>query len=382
MEKNRHKEDKLKVGILTFHKAYNYGACLQTYALQKAIDKFGFLSEVIDYQNQHFFEIHKISRFCRVKYIFQNIPLLFKPMALFGKLRFFLDLKIKYIKYDNFIKNNLKLSSAVKREELEKLNPAFDYFVTGSDQVWNLALSQGDTSYMLDFVEDNRKKKSYAASFGKDVHLNIDLHIYDKYLTQYSKLLVREKSAQDILKINGLQSEITLDPVLLHSNFFWNKIISKNNKFASQKYVVMYFIQKQKNAYEIAQKIGNDCGIKILNINNNNFAEQYENVTNLNNLWPVDFLAVLANAEHIITTSFHGLAFSLLFNKSVYYELSKDKENTNIRLEYLASLVWIKNREIKSGYTYDTSPIIWKNINKILETERAKSLRLLLSAFR
>lgn len=336
----------IKVGILTYLRAYNYGACLQAYGLQQALKKLWKYSEVIQYNDLQLKKNYK-SIFHSKKYL-KLFRFLLKPILIY-------KIKLKYTKFDNYISKKITLSKdKINKNQLKELNSYYDYFITWSDQIWNFNINNKDTSYLLDFVTKNRKKISYAASFWKKYQESWEMDLYRRYLSQYSHISVREKCGKDIIHKIGCTGEVHIDPVLLHDREFWLAEIDKI-PYIGGDYIVTYYIQRPTKSYDIAKKIAQEKKYKLIHIGNNNFWGKYDAV--LNHLWPTEFLNVLANAKHIITTSFHGLAFAIIFQKNFHYELSQDNTNTNARLENLIKLLNLERREITPNYQFDSKDI-------------------------
>ena len=146
----------MKIGIMTFHRAINYGAVLQTYALQKYLNDSGYDAEVIDYRCDHMENFYKILS-VKNKSIKQVIR---------GLLNFIYVYK-KKSRFYGFLDQNVKISSKIyDKSNIGESNNEYDKFITGSDQVFNYACSQFDKNYFLEFVKNYDKKYSYAASFG------------------------------------------------------------------------------------------------------------------------------------------------------------------------------------------------------------------------
>ena len=148
----------MKVGILTFHRATNYGAVLQAFALKRAIEKKGHSADVVDYRNQKIESLYEYKGF-------------FAQKGLKNKIRFVLRVnegKRRRIKFDKFRSEFLGLESAVvyTKDNIDLANSVYDTFFVGSDQVCNPGAHDFDKNFYLDFVSDNSKKRSYAASFG------------------------------------------------------------------------------------------------------------------------------------------------------------------------------------------------------------------------
>ena len=202
----------MKVGIITFHRAINYGAILQAYALKKKIDELGNVTKVIDYVNL------KEEKACKI--INTN-----SLKSFIGSLLKFRFKKRKDIKFVDFRKKYLNLTPVVgTKGALKELNAQFNVFITGSDQVWNYNIIGGDMTYLLDFANEG-KKNSYAASFGV-------INIEEKYKRQYSDLLnsftniaVREDAGAKIIReLCHKEVPVVLDPTLLLDAFEWMRL--------------------------------------------------------------------------------------------------------------------------------------------------------------
>ncbi len=164
----------MKVGVITFHRAINYGAVLQTYALQKALKGLGFDSEVIDYRCDHMEELYKLIGGFSTKSVKQNIRSFMNYFPAKRKMKSFRSL----------VNENMKLSPVYDSATINQSNERYDIFITGSDQVFNYACSDFDKNYFLSFVDDEQKINSYAASFGIS-----DIPV--EYRAEYARLLSR-----------------------------------------------------------------------------------------------------------------------------------------------------------------------------------------------
>lgn len=137
----------MKVGILTFHRAINYGAVLQTFALQKVLSRYC-ECEVIDYRCKYIENLYKPFNISKDRFIRSLISTILK----------YRSRKIKMIKFYKFLDNNVKLSPSFNKSDLKNIEDNYDVFITGSDQVWNNSCAGFDKTYFLDFVSDKRKK--------------------------------------------------------------------------------------------------------------------------------------------------------------------------------------------------------------------------------
>lgn len=248
-------------------------------------------------------------------------------------------------------------------------------FITGSDQVWNLNIHEGDTSYMLDFVVDSRKKGSYAASFGYSEIPEKFKETTKKCLKDFYYYNVREKEGKDILyNLIGRESQVVVDPTLLLEKNDYSNIIKETN-FKGQ-YIFIYNLTQSPSLIKFAKDFAENKGLKVVCINTNHKKE--EGCININDASPQEFLGYLKNSEYVVTSSFHGMIFSLIFNKQFFYELNNKKSNNNSRLINLARLLGIEDREIKLEKSFEMyTPINYDEVNKIIKIEQQISLGVL-----
>lgn len=321
----------MKVGITTFHRARNYGAVLQTYALQKALENLNIESDVIDY---------------RENAIDLNYKLLSKKSAkkFIRDIAYFPILNKKYKKIENFVNNNIKLSEKkpTNLEELKKLENDYDTFITGSDQVWNYRLTKWDEGYFLNFVSNNKKKNSYAASFGLNEIPEKEKEKYKMMLKDYNYISVREEQGTKIVK-NLINNEVTqdVDPTLLIRKNEWESIA----KLPKEKdYILIFVMQKNKSIFEFAEKLAQKTNCEIIYIADSlkkRIKGKYKYTVS-----PEEWLGYFINAKYVITNSFHGLAFSINLNKEFFLEMQVPPATGNSRLETLLDRFNLRDREI------------------------------------
>ena len=236
-----------KIGILTFHGADNLGAVLQAYALCEFIDKeINFRTEIIDYECE---EVEK-TRYVQGGNFVKKIPL-----ALYYR--------IKRHSFDRFRKKNLMLSSnKYKKENIKKCNTMYSTFVAGSDQIWNIGCSGNDTTYFLDFVEQEKRKISYAASMGTTEIEKEKVDELKNYLNSFDAISVREASSIKKLDLPK-DTSILPDPVFLLTLEQWRRVATKRK--LKKRYIFVYLIQEDVNVLTSAKKYAkeNECDIII-----------------------------------------------------------------------------------------------------------------------
>lgn len=349
----------MKVGIITFHRAVNYGAVLQAYALQHAIEKLGYEAYIIDYRCK---EVDKAAS-----------PLLgfrsgdsFKTAT--KKLVFRLR---KNMAFNSFMRKYVNLSpKTATNHNLEKMSDEYDAFFTGSDQVWNCRCSGNDETFFLNFVKDGKKKNAYAASFGTEKLFEDDPFDYKTLLADFNSISVREKSGVDIVvSESGRKAQVTLDPTLLLSKEEWKPAVGKRP--IKEKYIFVYYIRESKDLLNYAGKLSEKTGYKVINAKNSK--EFFLKCS------PSDFLAWIYYAEYFVTNSFHGTVFSLLFNKKFAIELDNGK-TVNNRSKELLELVGVDRTLAIDNIDLISKETDYTAVEKIIEAERAKSIDFIINA--
>lgn len=354
----------MKVGTLTYHDTRNFGAVLQAYALQKTIENLGVECEIIDYKSEFLNQVYKIKSIYEIKSLKEFIK-----WALTVKYE-----KKSKIKFDKFNKNKQKFSlKSYTKDNINETNDIYDAFFVGSDQVWNLNLNNIDTTYFLDFVSDEGKKFSYAASFGYKEIPDEYLDITTKNLNTFSKISVREEQGKVIIgKTLKKTAQVVLDPTLLLEKENWNKI-EANIDNLKKDYILVYSVAATPSLFEFAKKLGKEKNCEIVYINRSYFNKL--GMKNIRNASPEEFLAYVNRAKYIVTSSFHGVAFALNYKKEFFYELDIKPHNNNSRLESIIDMVGLKSREIINGSNSEVNnKIDYDKVSYIIEKERIKSI--------
>ncbi len=360
----------MRVGILTFQSSNNFGAILQAYALEKKIEELGHNCTIINYTSPQKKGWYKPVDFSISKGIKHNIRQIFK----IPNLRF---VKEKNRKTGKFKKEKLNIGSSSflgNSDELREYLNTFDIIIVGSDQVWNYKNTSFDKVYFLDFANLKPKKVSYAASFGmSEIPKNVESE-YMRLLSDFKLISVREKSGKNIVEsLTGKNTEITLDPTLLHNKQTWEKFLPTIKSDSSQKkYLLIYTIGRDDNINRIADEISkkyNLSVIKIMNDFRDNFNPSYKGL----NPSVEEFLCVINNAECILTNSFHGVAFSINFNKNFFVFLNPNN-TANTRIENLLEIAGLTDRiiDLKNRYV-GKYEINYEEVNKMIQQKREES---------
>ena len=363
-----------KIAIITYHRAKNFGAKLQAYALQNILSQ-RFDTYILDYRCDMIESVYYPKESVSIR-LRKLVKRLVKP-----KISKELEKRnMRFIEFDK----RFRLSDSYNSKTVHSAKTKFDAFIAGSDQVWNPLISGGDDNYFLAFAYD-RQKYSYAASFGGKTTITDEMstHVAEN-LKGFQSLLVREQSGADYINYLNLDRKpyVTLDPIFLIDRSEWLNTfgISRNQHY--RKYILVYFVaqRQQTNALAFAKKLSDESGMKIIYINAGNPIDK--KLIYRNDVDPVLFLRLIYNAYCVVTTSFHAEAFSILFNVPFMYELTKTNVNTNDRLSELAQMFELKGQEIVNADTIVSFDIDWEKINSKIQFLRKKSLDILFKSLR
>lgn len=290
----------MKIGILTFHYAQNYGAVLQCYALQRTLEKCFPDAEisVIDYRNQKIVQDYAV-------FHLKHKSLYRKLRSLIASLVYFPQRAKCSRNFKIFTNNYLKIGTSDLSE--------YDAIFYGSDQIWNPNIT-GGVELLYFGAEFGGIKIAYAASDGNKLSLTEEIK---KSLEEFSEISVREKSS--IEKFKNVNNNIcsVCDPVFLLSKDDWIKktVLSKEKN-----YIFAYKIGENLDFDNEAEKFGQRLGKKVIQAVYVKSLKKifYKKQKLVHGISPLDFVGYIANADFVVTTSFHGTAFSVIFEKPFY----------------------------------------------------------------
>lgn len=370
----------MKIALLTFHNAANYGAALQAFGLQKALDEKGFENIYINYQNEHRINSYSVSN---------HVLSAVRKHDFKGAIRYLAGapfLLLRKARFNAFYKENLRSTKEIyKSSHASKcLNGTYNKFIIGSDQVWNWSNNGGDHSYMLSFVTDNDKKISYSSSFGiSEIPEDLKL-IYQKYLSQFNHLAVREQKGVEI--VNNLinrKPKLVLDPVFLLSKEQWLDVA--NPKKIEESFVFSYTNkpnQLEKFLSTTEYNLTDTYLYKLSrNIKVNDFLEKKIKVKY--SMSPSKFLSVVRDAKLVVSASFHCVAIAIIMNKPFVAILTGNKGKDE-RLTNILSLLDLNNRIYDENMSEEQIkvPIDYDKVNNMIEELKFSSFEYLLSALK
>ena len=323
-----------KIGILTYHTGYNYGASLQAFALQKTIKKYIDDVETINFEKEEF----KASRemFCKKPKRMKEV------IKVLTRLPYRKSLLKRQALFDSFTKDCIELSPLYKSEE-EVIKNAENYecIVCGSDQIWNLSKKidapAANPIFFLNF-EKKQKRISYAASFGKwitEAPQNED--IFFKWLKEFDYISVRETSALDYLTSRGIKAELALDPTVLLDAEEYDSICAE--RIIDGKYILLFAWNCNDDVIKAAKIISKQMKLPVINIVPPPRA-MFSGIKRKLDVGPREFLSLVKNAEFVVTNSFHGTAFSITYEKDFISVVSGKPDP---RMESLMSQLGLKD---------------------------------------
>ena len=345
----------MKIGILTFHRAENFGAALQCYALQNFLTKEGHNVKIIDYRCkaiEHQYQILNPA----ILFSRRNIIVSFRKY--YKRLKTYSRRLVKKNKYEEFRNRFLRLT-----EKITDLNGGlfgFDVIIAGSDQIWRFGLTGNDYSYWLDFPVDKETRKiSYAASSEPSdiIYLEKNQEVVKRALKDFYSISVREDSLRQLLcKYTEHPINVVVDPTFLLKKDDYCKIMAKPDKSG---FVFVYYLFDSPEAGKVAESLAETNGTEVIEmyaaLSNRKDDENHKSI-----LGPQEILGYINNASVIVTTSFHGLALSLIFEKQFWVV----EKGANQRLVNLLNFMGLENRLIKNASQLNESRINYEIINQ------------------
>lgn len=298
----------MKVGILTFHRALNYGAVLQCYALQEVLKAMGHEVDVIDYRQQYIENYYKPH--------FSNILKSLCGFELVQTLRYiirFLRSVFRNRQFSKFRKQYLHCSVPCKRDTLPQ---NYDIYVVGSDQVWSIDCCDGvDSIYWGNFERKvGSKLYGYAISLNGDCMKMISSEDMTKYINNFDDITFREYlKAEEIFKYTGVKKGVSLDPTLLADESIWENLIDE--KWENEKYIAVYQVRNVTNnpslLIEKAKVFAKKNGLSLIDLSSQKYSV-------------ADFVSIIKYAKCVFTSSYHATVFSVIFNTPFYSFLLSD----------------------------------------------------------
>lgn len=354
----------MKTATITLHSAHNNGSFLQAFALQKTINKLGYSNEIINFIPKAQYSLY------------QNI--IFKDSTLKGVIKGGLNipnyksLSIRKKRFNEVLEKLNKTKMFENDKDFEEIVKKFDCLVAGSDQIWNNATMPDFTP--LYFLPVDKYKISYAPSFGKSLSNQFDNTEYINNIDSFDRISVREKSAQKELNklIPHRDIDVVLDPTFLLEKEEY-QILEKNAKRKyNEDYIFFYCIKASNDVLKTVRKISKELGLPVVTVFTgvNTYKCQIFGQKVDFTAGPEEFVDYIKNAKYVISNSFHGIVFSIIYNK-VFFRIADNEEGTlkiDERLDSILNLLNLESQNIVAGMEY--------SLNKKVDYEKPNRLLL------
>ena len=353
-----------KVGIVTITESYNYGNRLQNYAMQTNIKKLGFKAETIRVNTKN------ISKVFQLKFWTKNI-LNVNCSQYERRVYSFTKFNRKHIKFSKYSINSDEIN--------HKISKYYDFFICGSDQIWNPYFFFNSDNKFLSFVE-HKKKIAVAASFGiEELPKEEEKHVADM-LKDFSAISVREKAGKEIIeKLMDKLVCVLPDPTLTLAKTEWEKI-EKKPKNIPKHYILSYLlgeyeidIQKQINEYA---NIENVESIYL----ENEYQKEKKGKHDYYDASPENFIWLIHHCDKVIADSFHAVVFALIFSKP-FIVVSRPKENgtgnMQSRFLQLQEMFDIKNMFVKNDDYSSCADVDFEKAHAVMRQEKERFIKFL-----
>lgn len=347
----------MKIGILTYHRAHNYGAILQAIAMRVVLHHLNHEVYYVDYYPQYHRNLYK----------------LFSWALLFRWRRKYLVERFKYWKAIR------KRIACFERDINQYISPFcipynsnffYDVVIYGSDQIWRKqkALNGFNPVYFGENTINTKKHVTYAASMGILQKSELDKCFLKDRLCRFSAISVREKELLDYLNELGFQAELSLDPTLLLTSAEWDKALNLRPITASG-YVLFYSLHEEAFSTVAIRRFAESRKLRMIEVKGK-AGKDSEKIYSQCGAW--EFVSLIKNADYVFSTSYHGLAFSLIYHKDFYCAFKKNAGRAQGLLEQLnlqERLLEVRTSEIPIFPTID-----YCEVDQQLNRLRKKSL--------
>lgn len=303
------------IGVITYHRAYNYGASLQAYATVQLLREFGFEPSIIDYCPSNLRDYDSF----KTQYNDVSNSSSFLPIRIVKAIVKTIGASKRAKTFNNFANDEMPLTRPyMSNDELKSDVPHVDVMCSGSDQVWNNYYTrQFDPAFFLDFAPEGIPRISISSSFGKDSFSEEEIDSLKNLLKDYNYISVRENAGCAVLDKVGIQKyDLMPDPTILLEKETWQSFADKGNADLRCPYVLVYQLHGDSSTSRHAIAYARKNGMEAVSI----VTMPYQAKRGCRNIVApdvYDFVRLFKEAACVFTDSFHGTVFSLLFEKKL-----------------------------------------------------------------
>lgn len=366
----------MKVGILTFHNAHNFGAALQAYALKTCVEQMGHEVQIINYRNTKIegryprilfpkFTWKTLNPKCWKQYVYDAVRSIYAQKE-WGE---------QWKAFDEFVREKLldNHSETVSENDIQRLG--LDACLLGSDQIWSSFLLEGlDPVYFGNFKQKERVI-SYAASLANGQIAKDEEQAFRELTGTIDVLSVREeKLAVQLAELLGREVVTTVDPTLLLEAKDYERILPQKVKhpLPETPYIFAYFVVEEQPVADCARKLAEETGMQLIELHYYHMPE-CSAINQYADFGPEEFLYYIKHAEYVVTNSFHGTVFSILYQRKFYSVYKK-----NGRVDNLLGFLDIPERHVENAaQIYTDDEIDYERVNEKLALYRHSSVEFL-----
>ena len=346
-----------RIGLLTIHHTTNFGSALQTYGLYSKIREMGYDISIIDYR-------------CEA---IENREFMTGPVKslrmFYRKMKYTPVIHRKAKVFNQFFAENVKLTQTFTRQTIGDVNFDFDTFVVGSDIVWGLNVTGNDMSYFLDFVEPKKKRIAFGSSAGLK-WMDEKVESIGREIKKFDNIGVREELVAEWIKeFYQMKVDVVADPTMLWESDYWHNMAVKP---IYQDYILVYFCDPEEKILKDAIRMGKKYHIPVKYIN---YGKKKADVESIQPERIEEFLGLVEFARYVFSASYHGLLFSLYFEKEVFYY---NRANFS-RMESLGQWLNITDHNGMNVDVLIAKPLDYSTINTLIRQKRERSLKILKS---
>lgn len=336
----------MKIGIVTFQRADNYGALLQCYALWKVLQGYCPDTEVIDYRNPI------------IEKVYTQYKKLHRPLYRYLKTnaKAFLMRRIYRRRKAGFtqLRGRINFSQPYTREEVLAALPGYSLVFAGSDQIFNPGITlELDDVYFLRAKGDFRRV-TYAASVGDLSNPYVQGEEFVERLSAFDRLSFREGNLTEYAVKKGLDAVQVVDPTFLLSREEWDAALRDVEMHASSPYLLLYYVEYNEDMVLAAESLARKLGLVIYSFDRRwkkAFTPERRLYHYCDDAGPLAFVKLIRDAACVVTNSFHGTAFSAIYRKDVYLFRHS---TTGARVVTLAEMCGISNRIFSTFDEFNT----------------------------
>lgn len=346
----------MKTVTVTTQNAINYGAVLQAYALQQVLFDMGIDDSLLDLRRGCADYYRKISARMFLSDVYNNLVLWHRRN----------DIRRKEEKFAAFIKENIHTTHEyIGMDDVLANPPEADAYITGGDQMFNRSVLNRPTN-ILDFGRSETLRISYSTSLGTIwFQTDEEKSFFAQALSRYSAISLREKEhVQDVHRLINKNVSVNIDPTLLLETKHWEKFISNKKENG---YILCYSLLNNPRLNELvmAEKERLKKPVWVISPDVRCYVRGADKV--IFDAGPKDFIELLYNADEVISTSFHGVCFSIIFRKPFY---CLTRQGGDPRFRSLLETLNLENRNIDKVESRSLEKINYLNIEKTIATAR------------